>query len=88
MCMQDLCVTVKAERTLLHRGGLIKLSSHLSSVLGWMLECLVTWETTKQNGRLRDVLRTMKEEGIDMLALSEVRWPGHGIIKLCGTTHS
>ena len=30
---------------------------------------------TRQNGRLRDVLRTMREKKIELLALSEVRWP-------------
>lgn len=34
------------------------------------------------------MLRTMEEKGIDMLALSEVRWPGHGITELCGSTIS
>ena len=37
---------------------------------------------TKQNGRLRDVLRTMREKAIEILALSEVRWPGHGVSDL------
>ena len=37
---------------------------------------------TKQNGRLCDVLRTMKEMSIKILALSEVRWPGHGVFTL------
>ena len=37
---------------------------------------------TKQNGRLRDVLRTMKEKNMEILALSEVRWPGHGVSQL------
>ena len=32
---------------------------------------------TRQNGMLRDVLRTMSEKKIELLALSEVRWPGH-----------
>ena len=34
---------------------------------------------TRQNGRLRDVLRTMREKKMELLALSEVRWPGHGV---------
>ena len=33
----------------------------------------------KQNGQLKDVLRTMKEKCLEVLALSEVRWPGHGV---------
>ena len=37
---------------------------------------------TKQNGRLHDVLRTMKEKAVEILALSEVRWPGHGMSQL------
>lgn len=38
---------------------------------------------TWQNGRLRDVLRMMKpEKSIEVLALSEVRWPGHGMSQL------
>ena len=37
---------------------------------------------SKQNGRLRDVLRTMKEKSIEILALSEVRWPSHGVSHL------
>ena len=41
---------------------------------------------TRQNGKLRDVLRTMEEKRIEVLALSEVRWPGHGILQLNGTT--
>ena len=40
---------------------------------------------TRQNGRLRDVLRTMKEKSVEVLALSEVRWPGHGVSQLEGT---
>ena len=37
---------------------------------------------TRQNRRLRDVLRTMKEKSAEVLALSEVRWPGHGVSQL------
>ena len=33
---------------------------------------------TRQNSRLRDVLSTMAEKNLHILALSEVRWPGHG----------
>ena len=40
---------------------------------------------TRQNSRLRDVLRTMREKKIELLALSEVRWPGHGVSQLDGT---
>ena len=39
---------------------------------------------SKQNSRLRDVLRTMEEKKIELLALSEVRWPGHGIVEING----
>ena len=39
-------------------------------------------EPTRQNGRLHDVLRTMREKKIEVLALSEVRWPGHGVSQL------
>ena len=35
---------------------------------------------TKQNSWLREVLCTMSEKGIHLLALSEVRWPGHGVL--------
>ena len=35
---------------------------------------------TKQNSQLREVLCTMSEKGIHLLALSEVRWPGHGVL--------
>ena len=38
----------------------------------------------KQNSRLRDVLRTMKEKNIEILALSEVRWPGQGSLQCDG----
>ena len=34
---------------------------------------------TRQNTRLRNVLRTMSEKNVHLLALSEVRWPGHGV---------
>ena len=37
---------------------------------------------SKQNGRLMDVLRTMKKKKIEVLALSEVRWPGHGVAQV------
>ena len=37
---------------------------------------------TRQNERLCDVLRTMKEKSVEVLALSEVRWPGHGVSQL------
>ena len=37
---------------------------------------------TRQNGRLRDVLRTMREKKIELLASSEVRWPGHSVSQL------
>ena len=36
---------------------------------------------SKQNGQLKDVLRTMKEKGVEVLALSELRWPGHGVVQ-------
>ena len=37
---------------------------------------------TKQNSRLRDVLHTMNEKHIQVLALSEVRWPGNGSLQI------
>ena len=37
---------------------------------------------SKQNGRLKDVLRTVKEKDIEVLALSEVRWPDHGVAQV------
>ena len=43
-----------------------------------MFDCWV--KPTKQNSRLRKVLCTMSEKGIHLLALSEVRWPGHGVL--------
>ena len=36
----------------------------------------------KQSGRLCDILRTMREKSIEILALSEVRWPGHSMSEL------
>ena len=33
---------------------------------------------SKQNSKLRDVLWTVEEKKIELLALSEVRWPEHG----------
>ena len=38
----------------------------------------------KLNSRLRDVLKTMMEKDVQLLALSEVRWPGHGVSELDG----
>ena len=32
----------------------------------------------RMEGRLRDALRTVREKKIELLALSGVRWPGHG----------
>ena len=37
---------------------------------------------TRQNSRLRAVLRTMAEKRLDVLALSEVRWAGHGVSQI------
>ena len=37
---------------------------------------------TRQNGRLCDVLRTMKEKSVEVLALSKLRWPGHGVSQM------
>ena len=37
---------------------------------------------TKQNGRLRDLMHTMAEKKSQLLALSEVRWPGHGVFQI------
>ena len=39
---------------------------------------------TRPNSRLRDVLRTMRERKIELLALTEVRWPDHGVSQLDG----
>ena len=41
---------------------------------------------SKQNSRLRGVLRTMAEKNVQLLALAEVRWPGHGVSELEGYT--
>ena len=41
---------------------------------------------SKQNSRLRGVLRTMAEKNVQLLVLAEVRWPGHGISELGGYT--
>ena len=38
----------------------------------------------KQNIRLRDVLHTMNEKHIEVIALSEVRWPGLGSLLVNG----
>ena len=35
-------------------------------------------DPTKKNSKLRAVLNTMKEKAMEILILSEVRWPGHG----------
>ena len=37
---------------------------------------------TRQNSRLRAVLSTMTEKEMELLALSEVRWPGHGVAQI------
>ena len=42
---------------------------------------------TQQNSRLRAVLRTMVEKRIELLALSEVRWCGHGVSQINSTTY-
>ena len=39
---------------------------------------------SKQNNRLRDVLRTMEKKKMELLALSEVRWPGQGVVEING----
>ena len=39
---------------------------------------------SKQNSRLRDVIHTKEEKKIELLALSEVRWPGHGTVEING----
>lgn len=33
---------------------------------------------THQNSRLRSVISTMIEKEVQLLALSDIRWPGHG----------
>ena len=38
---------------------------------------------SKQNSRLRDVVLTIENE-IELLALSEVRWPGHETVQIKG----
>ena len=43
---------------------------------------------TRLNSRLHDVLRTMREKKIELLALSEVRWPDHGVSQLDGADHT
>ena len=37
---------------------------------------------TRQDSHLRNVLRTMAEKNLHILALSEVRWPGHGAAQI------
>ena len=37
---------------------------------------------SKQNSRLRDMLRMVEEKEIELLPLSEVRWPGHGTVQI------
>ena len=47
------------------------------------------WEHKANQQRteiLRDVIWTMEEKKIEVLALLEVRWPWHGILQLNGTT--
>ena len=39
---------------------------------------------SKQNSRLCGVLRTMAEKNVQLLALAEVRWPGHAVSELEG----
>ena len=41
---------------------------------------------TKQNMRLRELLRTLMEKKIELAALSEVRWRGQGEVVLHGST--
>ena len=36
----------------------------------------------RQNSRLRAVIRSMAEKRIQLLALSEMRWPGHGVSQI------
>ena len=57
------------------------LGPSLTSVCrGWDVSFL--GHPTKQNRRLSDVLRTMREKDNEILALSELRWPGHGVSDL------
>lgn len=39
---------------------------------------------TLGDNRLRDVLCIIEEKNIELLALSEVRWPGHGTVQIKG----
>ena len=55
---------------------------HCIRVGSWNVRSL--GKPTRQNGRMRDVLRTMREKKIELLALAEVRWPGHGVSQLDG----
>ena len=65
-------------------SGTLLTPSHSIRIGCWNVRSL--GNPTRQNGRLREVLHTMKEKSIDVLALSEVRWPGHGISRLDGST--
>ena len=44
-----------------------------------MLNSLSLGDPTKKNGRLHDVLRRVKEKDIEILAVSELRWPGQRV---------
>ena len=75
----------RKEPTLLMQSDQTFFSPKSSTRIGcWNVRTL--GKPTKQNGKLRDVIRTMEEKKIEVLALSEVRWPGHGILQLNGTT--
>ena len=48
--------------------------------------CVGTFGLSNQSVYLHNVIKTMKSKKIELLALSESRWPGHGISKIHSIT--
>ena len=65
-------------------SGTLLTPKHSIQIGCWNVRSL--GKPTRQNGRLREVLHTMKEKSLNVFALSEVRWPGHGISRLDDVT--
>ena len=71
-------------RSLKPLGGHSKANVLLSPKANVRVGCWnVCWlgNPTRQNLRLCDVLCTMADKNLHILALSEVRWPGHGAVQ-------
>ena len=65
-----------------HTDHTLFTSKHCIRIGYWNVRSL--GKPTRQNSRLRDVLRTMREKKIELLALSKVRWPDLGVSQLDG----